>query len=226
LILISARVTGRPGAERHRVGAKVAAGSRNPHGLEYRSWHHGHGALVRFRRDRHGHSGLEAQQQPDGTNDYWRPLEEDDKPWALRGVEHSPQVVLLGTQDTDEATRAPGSVTEGRRHWIARYLNSRFVKLPDRIELLVPEPGDGRWDEPAPLQRIHGQLRPPPRGTRREIHVSPGTGSHSQRRHATGAPQTLGRIPRHVDRLYPGASPHSVARSSITPPPGGRPGTA
>jgi hypothetical protein len=37
-----------------RVGAKVAAGSRNPHGLKYRSWHHGHGALVRFRRDHHG----------------------------------------------------------------------------------------------------------------------------------------------------------------------------
>jgi hypothetical protein len=32
------------------VGAKIAAGSRNPHGLEYRSWHQGHGALVRFKR--------------------------------------------------------------------------------------------------------------------------------------------------------------------------------
>ncbi len=33
------------------VGAKVAAGSRNPHGLEYRSWHQGGGALVCFKRD-------------------------------------------------------------------------------------------------------------------------------------------------------------------------------
>jgi len=138
------------------VGAKVAAGSRNPHGLEYRSWHHGYGALVRFRRDRHGHWGLEAQKHPDGTSDYWRPLEEDDKPWALRGVEHGTQVVLLGTHESDDSTRAPASVTEGRRHWIARYLNSRFARLPDRIELLVREPGDGR-DDPAPLQRIHGQ---------------------------------------------------------------------
>ena len=32
------------------VGAKLAAGSRNPHGLEYRSWHQGHGAPVRFKR--------------------------------------------------------------------------------------------------------------------------------------------------------------------------------
>src|SRR5450755_2398627 len=43
------------------VGAKIAAGSRNPHGLEYRSWHHGHGALVRFKRHRDGRWGLEPQ---------------------------------------------------------------------------------------------------------------------------------------------------------------------
>jgi Histidine kinase-, DNA gyrase B-, and HSP90-like ATPase len=32
------------------VGAKVAAGSRNPHGLEHRSWHQGRGSLVSFKR--------------------------------------------------------------------------------------------------------------------------------------------------------------------------------
>jgi hypothetical protein len=32
------------------VGANVAAGSRNPAGLEYRSWHQGHGSLVCFKR--------------------------------------------------------------------------------------------------------------------------------------------------------------------------------
>jgi hypothetical protein len=30
------------------VGAKIAAGSRNPHGLEYRSWRDGRGALIWF----------------------------------------------------------------------------------------------------------------------------------------------------------------------------------
>jgi len=43
------------------VGAKVAAGSRNPHGLEYRSWHRGHGSLVCFKRHPDGRWGLEPQ---------------------------------------------------------------------------------------------------------------------------------------------------------------------
>jgi hypothetical protein len=67
------------------VGAKVAAGSRNPHGLEYRSWHHGQGALVCFKRHSDGRWGLEPQRWPDGHSDYWRPLDEQDKPWLLRG---------------------------------------------------------------------------------------------------------------------------------------------
>jgi hypothetical protein len=78
------------------VGAKVAAGSRNPHGLEYRSWHHGHGALVRFKRHRDGRWGLEPQRWPDGDHDYWRPLGEPDKPWLLRGQDH------VGRHERDE----------------------------------------------------------------------------------------------------------------------------
>ncbi len=43
------------------VGAKIAAGSRNPHGLEYRSWHDGQGALVCFMRHPDGRWGLQPQ---------------------------------------------------------------------------------------------------------------------------------------------------------------------
>jgi hypothetical protein len=46
------------------VRAKVAAGSRNPHGLEYRSWHQGEGSLECFKRDPGGRWGLEPQQWP------------------------------------------------------------------------------------------------------------------------------------------------------------------
>jgi hypothetical protein len=75
----------------------VAAGSRNPEGLEYRSWHEGSGALIRFRHHRDGRWGLDPQTWPDGRTDFWRPLDEDDKPWLLRGTGHGTQVVLLGT---------------------------------------------------------------------------------------------------------------------------------
>jgi hypothetical protein len=74
----SSRQQGRTG--NFGVGAKIAAGSRNPHGLEYRSWKNGHGALARFKRGPEGRWGLEPQQRPDGHTDYWRPLTDRDKP--------------------------------------------------------------------------------------------------------------------------------------------------
>jgi hypothetical protein len=138
------------------VGAKVAAGSRNPHGLEYHSWHHGRGALVRFMRHHDGRWGLEPQPRPDGHDDYWRPLDERDKPWLLRGQDHGTQVVLLGRHERDDTTRAPESVTDARQHWITRHLNSRFRRFPDRIEVLVCEQL-GRA-QAGQLTRVEGEL--------------------------------------------------------------------
>lgn len=115
------------------VAAKVAAGSRNPERLEYRSWQDGHGALVRFGRHRDGRWGLEPQLSADGHSDFWRPLGEDDKPWLLRGSAHGTQVVLLGNNPRHDTTEAPESVTEARAHWITRYLNTRMLRLPAGI---------------------------------------------------------------------------------------------
>ena len=137
------------------VGAKVAAGSRNPHGLEYRSWHQGHGSLVRFKRHPDGRWGLEPQRWADGRADFWRPLREAEKPWLLRGEDHGTQVVLLGEHERHDTTQPPQSVTEARREWIARYLNGRFVRLPARVEVLVRE--DHARGEPGQLRRIHGE---------------------------------------------------------------------
>ena len=137
------------------VGAKVAAGSRNPHGLEYRSWHQGHGSLVCFKRHPDGRWGLEPQRGENGRSDFWRPLGEADKPWLLRGQDHGTQVVLLGQHERHDTTQAPESVSEGRRHWIARYLNGRFLRLPARVEVLVRE-HHGRG-EPGQLQHVHGE---------------------------------------------------------------------
>ena len=136
------------------VGAKVAAGSRNPHGLEYRSWYRGHGALVCFKRHRDGRWGLEPQRWTDGRTDFWRPLDEHDKPWLLRGHDHGTQVVLLGQHERHDTTQPADSVTDGRRHWITRYLNGRFLRLPARIEVLVREQ---HRLEPGQLRRIDGE---------------------------------------------------------------------
>jgi hypothetical protein len=135
------------------VGAKVAAGSRNPHGLEYRSWHRGQGALVCFKRHTDGRWGLEPQRWPDGRSDFWRPLDEQDKPWLLRAQDHGTQVVLLGRQERHDTTQPPDSVTDGRRRWIIRYLNGRFLRLPEQVEVLVRD----QQGQPGELQRIHGE---------------------------------------------------------------------
>ena len=138
------------------VGAKIAAGSRNPHGLEYRSWHHGAGALVRFKRHRDGRWGLEPQTWPDGHLDFWRPLSDAEKPWLLRGQTHGTQVVLLGESDRHDTTQPPKSVIEGRREWVVRYLTSRFVRFPEGIEVLVREHSRD-WRTPGPLKPVRGQ---------------------------------------------------------------------
>ncbi|MHB1834568.1 MAG: ATP-binding protein [Solirubrobacteraceae bacterium] len=136
------------------VGAKVAAGSRNPHGLEYRSWHQGEGSLVCFKRDPDGRWGLEPQRWADGRVDYWRPLGDAEKPWLLRGRDHGTQVVLLGQHERHDTTQAPPSVTDGRRHWITRYLAGRFLRFPSQVEVLVHE-HDG--PDTHPPRRIHGE---------------------------------------------------------------------
>ena len=137
------------------VGAKVAAGSRNPDGLEYRSWHHGQGALVCFKRHTDGRWGLEPQRWPDGRSDFWRRLDEQEKPWLLRGRDHGTQVALLGEHERHDTTQPPGSVSDARRHWITRYLNARFLRLPAQVEVLVRE--QHGHDQPGQLQRIHGE---------------------------------------------------------------------
>ena len=137
------------------VGAKVAAGSRNPAGLEYRSWHEGQGSLVCFKRHRDGRWGLEPQHWENGHTDFWRQLSEADKPWLLRGQDHGTQVVLLGEHERHDTTQPPPSVTDTRQQWITRYLNSRFLRLPDQVEVLVRE--HHVRDQPGPLQRIHAE---------------------------------------------------------------------
>ena len=137
------------------VGAKVAAGSRNPHGLEYRSWHQGQGSLACFKRHPDGRWGLEPQRWENGHTDFWRPLDEQDKPWLLRGQDHGTQVVLLGQHERHDTTQAPGSVTDTRRHWITRYLNARFLRLPAEVEVLVREQSSRQ--EPGHLHHLLGE---------------------------------------------------------------------
>jgi hypothetical protein len=136
------------------VGAKLAAGSRNPHGLGYRSWHPGQGSLACFKRHPDGRWGLQPHRSQNGHTDFWRPLTEQDKPSLPRGQDHGTLVVLLGRHARLDTTQAPGSVSEAPRRWITRYLNARFLRLPAQVEVIVRE-HYGR-DERGHLEHVHG----------------------------------------------------------------------
>ena len=50
---------------------------------------------------------------------------------------------------------ASSATPTGRRRWITRYLNGRFLRLPEQVEVLVREQqGHG---QPRQLQQIHGE---------------------------------------------------------------------
>ncbi|MGZ6590120.1 MAG: hypothetical protein ACXVHX_38495, partial [Solirubrobacteraceae bacterium] len=102
-----------------------------------------------------GRWGLEPQRWENGHTDFWRPLGDAEKPWLLRGKAHGTQVVLLGESERHDTTQAPRSVTEGRQHWIIRYLNGRFRRLPEWVEVLVREYHD--HGEMGQLRRINGE---------------------------------------------------------------------
>ena len=108
-----------------------------------------------FKRHPDGRWGLEPQRWPDGRTDYWRSLGEQEKPWLLRGQDHGTQVVLLGQHERHDTTEAPASVTDARRHWITRYLNTRFLHFPSQVEVLVREQSSRQ--EPGHLQHVHGE---------------------------------------------------------------------
>jgi hypothetical protein len=185
------------------VGAKVAAGSRNPHGLEYRSWHQGQGSLVCFKRHPDGRWGLEPQRWENGYSDFWRPLGERDKPWVLRGQDHGTQVVLLGQHERHDTTQPPASVTDARRHWITRYLNARFLRLPTHVVLLVRERHDRQ--EPGQLQHVHGE----------QHHLD----RHALARDASEAPRTEARLaPRRRRPIGKGREDRTAIFPQVAPP--------
>lgn len=77
---------------------------------------------------------------------------------ALRGHSHGTQVVLLGQHERDDTTQAPKSVSEARQHWVARYLNTRALRLPEQVELLVRDARHSNvWRDAGELERIFGQ---------------------------------------------------------------------
>jgi len=124
-------------AGNYGVGAKIAAATRNHHGLIYMSWREGHGSMIHLWRDpESGQYGLRQFETADGLYPQHVEVEDDIKP-SLIG-DHGTMVVLLGNALDEDTMKAPeGSPSPSR--WIAKYLNSRYYRIPEGIRIRARE---------------------------------------------------------------------------------------
>ncbi len=139
------------------VGAKVAAATRNHAGLVYLSWKDGIGAMIHLWRDPDtGQYGLKQFELPDGSYAHWVRVEDTIKPEQIK--DHGTMVVLLGDDLDDNTMHAPKGTPSPSR-WVARYLNTRYFRFPDRVEVRSRE----GWEYPRSntdtnvLRRVTGQ---------------------------------------------------------------------
>ena len=139
------------------VGAKIAAATRNPHGVIYQSWKNGRGAMIHLWRDPESHQyGLRQFRRPDESFDHWTPLDPALKPTIID--QHGTRVILLGERG-DQHTMEPPAGTPSPSVWIARYLNARYYDLPKGVEIRARQ----GWTAPRTdtsvnvLRRIVGQ---------------------------------------------------------------------
>jgi hypothetical protein len=112
------------------VGAKIAAGRENPHGLIYRSWVDGKGVLVQFWRDPKDGYGLRQIQLGE---DYAHYAPISNKLRTPPIDTHGTCVTLSGSS-ADENTYAKHGL---KQKWLIEYLNSRYFALPENVAIKV-----------------------------------------------------------------------------------------
>lgn len=119
------------------VGAKIAAATRNHHGLLYLSWKEGSGSSVHMWRDpMSGQYGLRQFERPDGSFGHFAELDDDVKPEMLKS--HGTRITLLGKTAEENTMLAP-DICSARDRWILKYLNTRYFRIPDGITITARE---------------------------------------------------------------------------------------
>lgn len=109
------------------MGAKIAAGPRNPRGLVYLSWKDGKGAMIHlWKNPDTGTYGLRRH----ANGEFWLPITDEAKPKPIK--DHGTMVVLLGKEYGESTMNMPPEGVIPSR-WIARYLNTRYFKFPERV---------------------------------------------------------------------------------------------
>ena len=124
------------------MGAKIAAATRNPHGVIYLSWKNGEGNMIELARDpATGQYGLKQFELEDGSFGYHVPITDDVKPEWI--TDHGTMVILKGHAADEETMAAPQDAPSPSR-WIAKYLNGRYFRFPEWVEVRARQ----GWENP------------------------------------------------------------------------------
>jgi hypothetical protein len=116
------------------VGAKITALHRNSHGLVYKSWREGKGAMVKLHRDdERGEYGLASISLDDGPVFAPR-IKNTIKPKAI--ARSGTQVTLLGTTEADN-TCFPREDAGRGMNWLITYLTGRYFRVPEYLKIQV-----------------------------------------------------------------------------------------
>jgi hypothetical protein len=120
--------------ENYGVGAKISALTRNHEGIQYESWRDGvgHTVFIKYNSDE-GIYGIQGIPSDDGLTHYAIKIPDKDKPSEI-GT-HGTRVTLMGMSWMQDTMLPPEGVSGIKESWIALYLNSRFFRIPDHIEM-------------------------------------------------------------------------------------------
>jgi hypothetical protein len=118
------------------VGAKISALTRNHAGILYESWRAevGHSVVIHFNSEE-GAYGLQGVTDAAGRTEYAPKISNAKKPKIV--VKHGTRVTLLGMSPEQDTMLPPEGVGGIKESWIIRYLNTRFFRIPDQIELFA-----------------------------------------------------------------------------------------
>ncbi|MDB5618101.1 ATP-binding protein [Tardiphaga sp.] len=118
------------------VGAKISALTRNHEGILYESWRDGggHAVVIRYNSDE-GVYGLQGVVQSSGLTEYAPKIPLNKKPKII--TKHGTRVTLLGMLPDQDTMLPPEGVGGIRESWIIRYLNTRFFKVPECVDLFA-----------------------------------------------------------------------------------------
>lgn len=119
--------------QNYGVGAKISALTRNHAGIYYKSWKgsRGHAVLIKYNDDAriYGIQGVDCN----GRTIKAPSLNENNKPKLIE--EHGTQVTLWGMTEDQDTMQPPPGVTGARDSWLVLYLNSRFFRIPENIDI-------------------------------------------------------------------------------------------